>query len=202
MVKRYRNKKKDNLRLWSIYHDIKKRCNNPNSARFKDYGGRGIKMCDEWLDDFDSFADWSKNNGYSDELTIDRKDVDGNYEPQNCRWITIKEQCRNKRNTVFVEYHGVKKPLIVWCEELGLVYDTMHDRIKKRGWSVEKAFETKSQRDDSFASKCKSHGISENVVRDRVKKLGWDLESALNTKSLGLGANQKSYSVKGVVDNA
>lgn len=202
MVKRYRNKKKDNFRLWSIYHDIKKRCNNPNSSRFKDYGGRGIKMCDEWLNDFDSFADWSKNNGYSDELTIDRKDVDGNYEPQNCRWITIKEQCRNKRNTVLVEYNGVTKPLIVWCEELGLIYDTMHDRIKKRGWSVEKAFETKSQREDSFASQCKSHGISENVVRDRVNKLGWDLETALNTKSLGLGANQKSYPAKGVVDNA
>lgn len=202
MVKRYKNKKKDNFRLWSIYHDIKKRCNNPNSARFKDYGGRGIKMCDEWLNDFDSFADWSKNNGYSDELTIDRKDVDGNYEPQNCRWITIKEQCRNKRNTVLVEYNGVTKPLIVWCEELGLIYDTMHDRIKKRGWSVEKAFETKSQREDSFASQCKAHGISENVVRDRVNKLGWDLEAALNTKSLGLGANQKSYPAKGVVDNA
>lgn len=202
MVKRYRNKKKDNFRLWSIYHDIKKRCNNPNSARFKDYGGRGIKMCDEWLNDFDSFADWSKNNGYSDELTIDRKDVDGNYEPQNCRWITIKEQCRNKRNTVLVEYNGVTKPLIVWCEELGLIYDTMHYRIKKRGWSVEKAFETKSQREDSFASQCKAHGISENVVRDRVNKLGWDLDTALNTKCLGLGANQKSYPAKGVVDNA
>lgn len=193
MVKRYRNKKNDNLRLWNIYHGMKKRCNNPNCARYKDYGGRGITICIEWQDDFDAFADWAKSNGYDETLTIDRIDVNGNYEPSNCRWVSLKEQSRNMRKTVYAEYKGVKKPLIEWCEELGLVYDTIHDRITRRGWSVERAFEAKSQRDDSFMSKCREHNINPGTVRDRIVKLGWDMERALNTPSQGRGANGLTY---------
>lgn len=197
MVKRYRNKKSDNLRLWNIYHGMKKRCNNPNCVRYKDYGGRGIVICPEWQDDFDAFADWAKTNGYDDTLTIDRVDVDGNYEPSNCRWITLKEQSRNMRKTVYAEYKGVKKPLIEWCEELGLVYDTVHDRITRRGWSVEKAFETKSQQENSFRQQCIKHNINPGTARDRIEKLGWDMERALNTPSQGRGANGLTYKSQG-----
>ena len=83
-------------RIYRIWHNMKNRCFYPGDKHFNDYGGRGITVCDEWKNDFKSFHDWSMNNGYSDELTIDRIDNDGNYEPSNCRWITMKEQCKNR----------------------------------------------------------------------------------------------------------
>lgn len=188
-----RNSQKENKRLWGIYHGMKKRCLNKNDARYKDYGGRGIKICKEWLLSFDNFADWAKSNGYKDDLTIERIDVNGDYEPGNCKWITLKQQARNKRDTIRVTYRGVKKPLIEWCEELGLDYDTIHDRIFARNWKVEKAFETLSQRENSFSSLCMAHNLNPATVYDRIHKFGWSLEEALNTPSLGRGANSKSY---------
>ena len=95
MAKYLRNPQKENQRLWEIYHGMKKRCLNKNDARYKDYGGRGIEICHEWLLSFDNFADWAKNNGYDDDLTIERINVNGNYEPENCEWITLKQQARN-----------------------------------------------------------------------------------------------------------
>lgn len=76
---------------------MKQRCGDPNTRSFKDYGGRGITVCDEWAHDFVAFRDWALANGYTDELTIDRKDPDGNYCPDNCRWATRAEQNRNQR---------------------------------------------------------------------------------------------------------
>ncbi len=84
-------------RLYSIWTDIKKRTLNPKNKSYKDYGGRGIAICEEWKNDFMSFHDWAMSNGYSDELSIDRIDNDGNYEPNNCRWTTQTIQCRNRR---------------------------------------------------------------------------------------------------------
>ena len=196
MPVKYRNRVKDNKRLHGIYHGVKKRCYNKNCKRYKDYGGRGIVMCDEWLDSdvgFDNFCDWAKSHGYEDNLTIERVDVDGNYCPENCIWITRIEQARNKRDTIRVTYNGIEKPLIAWCEELGLCYDSTHERIKDLGWSVERAFETPSQLDTSFAKKCKEHGINPGTARDRIVKFGWSYEDALNTPTRGRGSNSKTY---------
>lgn len=89
--------KGEHTRLYNIYHGMKKRCYNLMSKSYKDYGGRGIKMCDEWLSDFVSFYKWAVANGYKDNLTIERIDVNGNYEPNNCKWVTITEQHKNTR---------------------------------------------------------------------------------------------------------
>lgn len=192
-MNRLRHPKKDNIRLWNIYHGMKKRCLNPNCKRYKDYGGRGITVCDDWLSGFDAFADWAKANGYEEGLTIERKNVNSDYSPENCEWVTLKKQARNKRDTLRIEYRGEEKPLIEWCEILGLEYDTIHDRITERNWSVEKAFETHSKKENSFYSMCKKHGVNPITVYDRIHKLGWSLDDALNTPSLGRGANSTSY---------
>lgn len=117
---------------------MKSRCNNPNIPSFRWYGARGIKVCDEWVNDFKAFYDWSMSHGYSDELTIDRIDNDKGYSPDNCRWVTMKIQGSNKSDNHIVTLNGVSKSLMSWCEEFNINYKTVRDRLV-RGWSYEDA---------------------------------------------------------------
>lgn len=132
---------KTQSRLYHIYHSIKDRCYNKNYKRYNDYGGRGIAVCDEWQDDFQAFYDWSINNGYKDNLTIDRINNNGNYEPNNCRWVGMKQQQRNKRNNRNFTINGETRCLSEWCDILGLRYGTVLQRINVYNWSIEKALE-------------------------------------------------------------
>lgn len=131
-------------RLYRIYSGMKTRCYNPNTKAYHHYGGRGISICDEWLGEngFMNFYDWAMENGYSDNLSIDRIDVNGNYEPNNCRWATQETQTRNKRNNLIIEYKGVSKTLVEWSEEIGISYSILNDRITMLGWDTKKAFTT------------------------------------------------------------
>lgn len=115
-------------RLYKIYMNMKSRCYNPKSEGFSEYGGRGIKICDEWLEAFDNFCDWSLENGYADCLTIDRIDNDGNYCPENCRWATVECQSNNRQNTIFFEFLGVKKSLKQWTQYMGWKYSKYYGR--------------------------------------------------------------------------
>lgn len=128
-------------RLFGIWMKMKERCYRKNNKSYKDYGGRGITICQEWLN-FDNFADWAISNGYTDELTIDRIDVNGNYEPVNCRWATAKEQANNKRNTKYFEYKGEQKTLSQLADEYGIKYRLLRERIVDEGWKIERALTT------------------------------------------------------------
>lgn len=128
-----------NTRLHRIWIKMKQRCSNPNEKAFRNYGGRGIKVCEEWVNDFVAFYDWAINNGYNDKLEIDRVNNDKDYSPDNCRWITHQEQQYNKRSNRLVEYNGETKPLKKWTEELNLDYHRVNTRLLN-GWSIEDAF--------------------------------------------------------------
>lgn len=118
---------KSNTRLYGVWSGMKDRCYNKNCKGYHHYGGRGIVVCDEWKDDFMSFYSWAMAAGYDEtaprgRYTIERKDNDGPYSPENCRWATIQEQERNKRNNIHVKVDGKAKILKQFCEEKGLRY--------------------------------------------------------------------------------
>lgn len=140
LIKRSTTHNCSNTRIYNIYAGIKKRCLNDNEHAYSNYGGRGITICDEWLGEygFENFYKWSMGNGYSDDLTIDRINNDGNYEPSNCRWITYKEQNGNKRNNIVILWNGERKILKDLCLELGMSYQTVKMRIH-HGWEVDRA---------------------------------------------------------------
>lgn len=118
---------------------MKSRCNNKTDDHYPTYGGRGIVVCDEWLHDFMSFYNWSVNNGYHKGLTIDRIDVNGNYEPNNCRWSTRKQQARNRRSNRNYTINGETHCLSEWCEIYNIKYATVLNRLNKLNWSINQA---------------------------------------------------------------
>lgn len=128
-----------NTDLYRKWLSIKNRCYNQKDKKYKNYGGRGIKVCDEWLNDFEAFYTWSLSHGYEKGLEIDRIDNNGNYEPDNCRYTTRRENMLNRNNTIKIKFRGEEKPLLKWCEELNLPYGTIYSRIYDYGWSTDKA---------------------------------------------------------------
>ena len=119
-------------RLYSIYTGMLKRCRQPTTNGYERYGGRGICVCDEWKGKhgFERFRDWANANGYAEDLTLDRIDVNGNYEPSNCKWSTREEQCNNKRNNVWLEYNGERYTLAQWARILGIPKATITQKTQ------------------------------------------------------------------------
>ena len=116
-------------RIYDTWHNMNRRCNNPNVACYKCYGGRGIKVCDRWKS-FENFYD-DMIGTYSDELTIDRINVDGNYEPSNCRWSTPSEQCRNKRTNVYITFQGKRMLQTDWAKDRGITDSAAYGYLKR-----------------------------------------------------------------------
>ena len=125
-------------REFKIWTSMKSRCSNPKDPNYKNYGGRGIVVCDEWKTDFKQFY---LDMGDSDGLTIDRISVNGNYTKENCRWANMKTQSRNKRNNIYYKIEGVQKCVAEICEELNMARSTFHNRLL-RGWDIEKIIST------------------------------------------------------------
>lgn len=129
-------------RLYRVYSGMLKRCRTPNTHEYENYGGRGVTVCEEWQS-YEGFRDWAMANGYDPDAkhgkcTLDRIDTNKGYSPDNCRWVSMKTQERNKRNNVNITYKGETHCITEWAEIVGLKSHTIRDRLK-RGWCVEDA---------------------------------------------------------------
>ena len=125
-------------KLYKRWADMRHRCNNPNHKCYKDYGARGIKVCTEWNASFVAFYEWAQANGYDESLTLDRIDNDGNYEPNNCRWISMTEQCNNRRSSRYLEYQGKTMTISQWAEYRGIADGVLRNRLKLN-WPIGEA---------------------------------------------------------------
>lgn len=187
-------------RVYKTWESMKARCYNPNDGKYKKYGGRGIKVCDEWLgkDGAKNFAEWAYANGFDEnkhqrEQSIDRIDVNGNYEPKNCRFTNAKVQANNRTNTIILEFQGKSQSLQEWADELGISESTIRWRLNK-GYSTEKALSTKVRKTASQRKKyltykgntkivsewAKYLGIDSGILYARLKR-GWTVEKTLET---------------------
>lgn len=127
---------------YMVWIGIKSRCNNPNAPGYANYGGRGIKICDRWINSYETFIE-DVGERPSPQHTLDRIDNDGDYEPSNCRWATYKEQHRNTRRNVYVTWNGETKTVADWADQMGLSRQSLYRRLKR--WSLEDAMTRPSQ---------------------------------------------------------
>ena len=125
-------------KLFFIWQAMRRRCYDDKNISFQHYGGRGITVCEEWKLSFESFQAWSLQNGYEEGLSIDRIDVNGNYEPNNCRWVAKTLQSSNRRDSVWLTFKGETKILTDWADILSINQSAIRERLR-RGWSVEDA---------------------------------------------------------------
>lgn len=128
-------------RLYRIWYTMKGRCCCKSNNRWDYYGGRGITLCVEWKE-FEAFYKWAVDSGYSENVTIDRKDNEKGYFAENCRWVDKKTQTRNRSITLKIEYNGETRPLAEWAELYSMKYGMLYGRIYTYGWDVERALTT------------------------------------------------------------
>lgn len=181
-------------RLYRIWKNMRRRCNNTKSDYYENYGGRGIRVCSQW-DDYFTFRKWAISNGYKNDLTIDRINNDGNYTPSNCKWSTRKQQSNNTRSNVVITYKGVTKTASEWAEHLGLSKAAIYHRIE-RNWNEKDIIEVpENARRKKNSPKAVFYeyegekktlkelsqikGIKPSTIKYRIKK-GWSVEKAVN----------------------
>ena len=152
-------------RLYSVYNSMIQRCENPKSNRYNNYGGRGIKVCDEWKNNYFAFRKWAYENGYNEnatygKCTIDRIDVNGNYEPDNCRFVDMKTQAHNRNSNVKIKYNGEIHTLTEWANILDVTPTTLFHRYE-RGWSVDNMLKPNVRNEIVLTYNNKTHTLSE-----------------------------------------
>jgi hypothetical protein len=166
-------------KLYHVWAGMKSRCNNSKANKYCDYGGRGIKVYDKWNGEHDylTFRTWAYENGYREGLSLDRIDVNGNYEPSNCRWVTQKVQTRNTRVNRNITYKGETHVLQDWAKILNINPNTLYHRIVTLGWEIEEAFENKSNNnykhglDKANEKNKKEYNVRCEKIRSRVIEL-------------------------------
>lgn len=178
-------------RLKNIYDLMIYRCTSPKYDKRNYYSERGISVCDKWVNSYDAFEEWALKNGYEDKLTIDRIDVNGNYCPENCRWVTRKEQANNRTSNHFVTWNGETKTIAQWSEVTGMCEKTLSQRVLK-GWPVERIFTepihsefrpkyiTFDNKTLSIAEWSRKLGFGPTIIGNRLAR-GWSVERALTT---------------------
>lgn len=179
---------KTNTRLYKIWDGMRQRCSNLNNKDFKRYGSRGITVCDEWDESFECFYDWAMSNGYEDNLTIDRKNVNGNYEPYNCRWFTAKQQGNNRRTNKTLIHNGKEMNMVEWANYTKIPYGTLKQRIYN-GWTIERALTPGYVKNDPITYKGETMSANEWSIKLGVKyktfmmrvQRGWDMKRIVNT---------------------
>ena len=159
-------------RLYRIYVDMVSRCTYKCCNRYKNYGGRGIRVCDEWLNDRTTFFDWAMANGYKDDLTIDRIDVNSDYEPNNCRWITAYQQGQNTTTNIMLEYNGHTKSISDWAKEYNIRPKTLYTRIHSCGWSIDDALLTPSNKKPDCSEKAIENKLRKWLAKNGIYALG------------------------------
>ena len=142
LIERSTKHNQRHTKLYEVWKTMKQRCYNPNNKGYKNWGGRGIVVCDEWKNNYQAFYEWSMNNGYKEGLSIDRINNDGNYAPSNCRWSDKITQCNNTRQNKYFIINGVSKTIHQWCIEYNVPVNRVRQRLYKRHWNIEKALTT------------------------------------------------------------
>ena len=183
--------------VYSRWQAMKKRCYQVGTKGYENYGGRGIKVCEEWKNNPSAFCEWALANGFSEELTLDRIDVNGDYSPENCRWSTKTEQARNKRNNRFIEYNGSKVTVSEYSEITGVKQSSIDWRLNKSSMceseAVKRPIRTQKKGIElgfDLSEECRKRGLKLTTVWARINKLGWSVEDALTIKKNGLYAKK------------
>lgn len=165
------------------------RCYRKNCIAYKNYGARGITICEEWKSNFDNFYNWAINNGYSENLSIDRIDNNKGYSPENCRWTTKKVQANNQRSNCLITYNGKTQTMKQWADELGINYSTLRSRLNTYDLSVDKAFKQVNLHDllinykgknQNLKNWCDELGLNYSSIKSRIQR-GWNPIKALET---------------------
>lgn len=176
-------------RIYGIWNGMKIRCYDKNNHNYKKYGAKGITVCDEWKNSFIVFNDWAQANGYTDDLTLDRIDPLGNYEPNNCRWVSQKIQQNNRSNNVFLFYDNKFYTISELADKYNIDYALLRDRIMDKDWTIEDAINIPKGADKRYIEfNGETHtlvdweritGIGRQTIANRIDKLGWSVEKAL-----------------------
>lgn len=128
-----------NKHIYEVWSSMKKRCLNKKAINYERYGGRGITICSEWKESYETFYKWAINNGWEHGLQLDRIDNNKHYCPQNCKFSSPKEQANNRRSTVNITFNGKTQSMKMWAEEIKIPYETIHRRLTRLGWNLRDA---------------------------------------------------------------